>query len=111
MACTYAGARKPEHRHHHNYERMADIFGPDLLEKLNRKADAVKKRRTGHRGGGDPDLFVFKGDGKKDRFFVEVKHKDQLTLKEKVSFPLIEDFLGCEVKIARIYEEKSTARD
>jgi hypothetical protein len=104
VVLSYAGARNPRHTHHHNYQRMADIFGADLLERLNRKADAEKKRRTGNRAGGDPDLFVFKGDRKNDRFFVEVKYEDQLTQKQTVCFPLIERILECEVRAARIYQ-------
>lgn len=107
VVLSYAGARNPKHKHHLNYQRMANIFGANLLEKLNRKADAQKKRRTGSRAGGDPDLFVFKGDGKrkKDRFFVEVKYQDELTRKQKICFPLIERILECEVRIVRIYQD------
>jgi hypothetical protein len=85
---------------HPAYLRMAKIFGLEFLEELNRRADAAKKLKTGNRGGGDPDLFVYRGSGRKDRFFVEVKDKDQLTPKQLVAFPFIEEL--CPVKVVRI---------
>ena len=40
--------------------------------------------------------------GPTERFFVEVTDKDQLHANQFVTFPLIEDILGCEVRLARI---------
>lgn len=88
------------------YEQMVDIFGRDTLELLNAVADAVKIHYTGNRSGGDPDLFVFKGDGKKVRFFVEAKYKDSLIAKQRLCFPLIKKFLHCEVKGAQLHRNR-----
>jgi len=52
-------------------------------------------------GGGDPDLFVFNG---RERFFVEVKWKDHITEKQRVTFPFIESHCGVKIKIARNFE-------
>jgi hypothetical protein len=99
---SYPGARDPKHCHHHNYQRMADIFGEAKIEKLNETADKKIIQLKRNRGGGDPDLFVFKGDGKKECFFVEVKEADNLLDVQKLCFSLIEKHLECEVKICRI---------
>jgi hypothetical protein len=99
---SYPGARNQQHRHHHAYDRMARIFGFELLKTLNEQADKAKISLKGNRGGGDPDLFVFKGDGKKERFFVEVKENDPLLPVQKLCFPLIEKNLQCAVRICRI---------
>jgi hypothetical protein len=101
MLVSYPGKRR---RHHPAYERMVGIFGAARLECLNREADEQKRRLTGSAGGGDPDLFVYRGS---DRFFVEVKWRDQVTAKQKVTFPLIEDYCGVPVKIARILPHPS----
>ena len=65
----------------------------------------MRRKGSGNRGGGDPDLFVYKGDGKRTRFFVEVKHKDELQINQIVVFPLIEKILRCPVKLVRIYPQ------
>jgi hypothetical protein len=44
----------------------------ERVARLNLKADRAKRQMNqgqGTRGGGDPDLFMFKG---RERFFVEV---------------------------------------
>jgi hypothetical protein len=60
--------------------------------------------------GGDPDLFVYKGDGRRVRFFVEVKHNDKLNTNQEVVFPLIEKLLGCPVKLVRIYRQPTVPK-
>jgi hypothetical protein len=49
---------------------------------------------------------VYKGAGKTERFFVEVKEKEPLRDVQKLCFRLIEDKLGCDVKICRVYPEE-----
>jgi len=82
------------------YQRMEAIFGAASLADLNLRADAAKKKETGNRGGGDPDLFVYHPDDPPDRFFVEVKHHDHLTDKQRTTFPLIEEL--CPIVVARL---------
>lgn len=60
------------------YLRMEAIFGERELAELNELADAAKLKKTGNTAGGDPDLFAFRPEIPKDRFFVEVKHRDQI---------------------------------
>jgi len=106
MLLSYPGRRAKPHK---AYERMQEKFGAAMVERLNRRADAAKQAMnhgTGNRGGGDPDLFVFKG---RERFFVEVKWKDQLKAKQCVTFPLIEHYCNVPVKIVRIFERGPTA--
>jgi hypothetical protein len=81
---------------------MAALLDADLaaLDDLNKIADKGKIAATGNRGGGDPDLFVYK-PGTKERFFVEVKYKDQENAKQRVTFPIISKYKW-EVRIARI---------
>jgi hypothetical protein len=103
----FAGYRKgsrPElkGRPHKSFERMKDMFGENIIEKVVKLANAEKKEKYDLTpDGGDPDLFVFKHDGQQERFFVEVKKDDELNDKQKISFPIIESYL-CEVKIARV---------
>lgn len=73
----------------------------------------MKKRRfgTGLRKSPRPDLLVFKSNPK-TFFFVEVKRDtDKLSSAQKQFFPMIEEKLGCEVRIAylkaRLRKEKS----
>ncbi len=82
------------------YRRMEAIFGARVLAELNEEADIAKRERTGNRGGGDPDLFAFRPGAPADRFFVEVKHHDQITEKQRVTFPLIEQL--CPIIVARL---------
>jgi hypothetical protein len=82
------------------YTRMFEHFPPEQLEEFNRIADAAKIAATRNRGGGDPDLFVFRHAG--ERFFVEVKYRDRLGKNQIATFPLIESILRCEVKLARL---------
>ena len=90
---------------HPAYEHMVGVFGREKIEKLNQIADEAKRKRKDNRnlGGGDPDLFVFKGvNAQEERFFVEVKYKNQLTPNQRICFPLIDKRL-CEIKLIRIY--------
>jgi hypothetical protein len=98
---SYPGYRK---RRHPAYTQMAKLLGTELvaLDALNRIADKAKIAVTGNRGGGDPDLFVYKPDNS-ERFFVEVKWRDQLTSKQRVTFPIIRK-QKWEVKVIRIIE-------
>jgi hypothetical protein len=101
MLLSYRGRRRAAHA---AYKRMQDMFGEATVAGLNLKADHAKRQMDqgqGNRGGGDPDLFVFKG---RERFFVEVKWKDHITEKQRVTFPLIERYYGVRIKIARIFE-------
>ena len=68
-------------------------------EVLQERADQAKIDATGGARGGDPDLFVFRDS---EWFFVEVKDTDQLHAKQLVTFPLIEEVLGCDVRVARL---------
>jgi hypothetical protein len=101
MLVSYPGRRVAAHP---AYKRMRAVFGATTVEALNVEADRAKRqmdRGTGGRGGGDPDLFVFKG---RERFFVEVKWKDHITDKQLVTFPIIADHCDVEIKIVRIFE-------
>ena len=96
------------------YTRMFEYFDRDQLERFNAIADRKKiesdrkeikakrkKAKNPTRGGGDPDLFVVRGDG--SRFFVEVKGEgDKLRAKQGVVFPLIRKMLRCEVWLAQL---------
>ncbi len=98
MLVSYPGRRRQMVQ---AYRRMLDLFGEAKVDALNREADAAKRAMddgTGTRGGGDPDLFVF---NEHERFFVEVKWKDQLTAKQLVTFPLIEEHCA-PVRLARV---------
>jgi hypothetical protein len=90
------------------YRRMESIFGAQVLATLNEKADIAKEEMTGNRAGGDPDLFVFRTGVPKDRFFVEVKHHDQLIEKQRVTFPFIEQL--CPIVVARLVPTASARR-
>lgn len=94
-------------RNHDAYKLMCTHFAPEQIEEFNQQADEAKIRATGNRGGGDPDLFVFRDSG--ERFFVEVKEKDGLHRNQLVTFPLIESILGCVVRVARL-EPRAGAR-
>ncbi len=96
LLVAYPGKRE---RRHPAYERMVEHFGDAVLERLNRCADRRKIEYSKSRGGGDPDLFVFRG---RERFFVEVKWRDQITQKQSLTFPLIERHCQVPIKVARI---------
>jgi len=102
---SFPGKRRAQHS---AYVRMQRIFGAPTLARLNAAADRVKRQHAGNTGGGDPDLFVFHGQ---DRFFVEVKWRDQITDKQSATFPLIERMCKTEVRIARIYEARAPSND
>jgi hypothetical protein len=97
---------------HPAYRRMARIFGLERLNEFNNIAEKAKRRRKNgsNRGGGDPDLFVYKGNGRRIRFFVEAKHKDKLLTNQKVVFRLIKKHLRCPVKVFRIYSQATVQK-
>jgi hypothetical protein len=101
MLLSYPGRRRAANP---AYVRMQEKFGKATVEKLNVEADRAKLKRWGRRGGGDPDLFVFK---ERERFFVEVKWKDRIREKQCITFPLIERHCGVKVKIVRIVERQT----
>ena len=105
--CTSYPRLRREKPPHPAYLRLAGFFGLKRLNEFNDIAEPAKLRRkgSGNRGGGDPDLFVYRGDGKRTRFFVEVKHKDKLLTNQKVVFRLIRKHLRCPVKVVRIYSQ------
>jgi len=103
---SYPGLRKKTPLHP-AYKRMVGVFGRERIEKLNQLVDEAKRQGKDNRnlGGGDPDLFVFKGaNAQEERFFVEVKHKDPPTPNQRICFPLIAEHL-CEIKLVRIIAE------
>src|ERR1700722_19855170 len=77
ICASYPGLRG-EQPLHPAYRRMVRFFGLKQLNEFNTKAERAKRKHGWNMGGGDPDLFVYKGNGKRVRFFVEVKHKDKL---------------------------------
>jgi hypothetical protein len=96
---SFPGKRRSGHP---AFARMETFFGSDVLKELNASADDKKRKLTGNAGGGDPDLFVFRGP---EHFFAEVKWRDQITPKQSVTFPLIEQFCRSEVRVVRICEQ------
>lgn len=103
--CTSYPLLRREKPPHEAYLRLAGFFGLRQLEEFNHIAEKAKRRgkRSHNRGGGDPDLFVYRGNGRRVRFFVEAKHNDKLLRNQKIAFRLIEEILGCSVKVVRIY--------
>jgi hypothetical protein len=93
---SFPGKRR---RQHAAFIRMQCFFPYETLQSLNAAADVAKRMHTGSTAGGDPDLFVFRGP---ERFFVEVKWRDQITKKQSVTFPLIERLCKAEIRMARI---------
>lgn len=98
----YSGLRR-RNPPHPAFARMVEQFPEVDLNRLAEIGRAAKLRQCRAKGGsgGDPDLFVFR-HGSKERFFVEVKDKDALRCSQLVCFPIIEEHLGCEVKVVRI---------
>ena len=97
---SYPGKRGD---HHPAFVRMEQMFGKTTVAELNGRADEAKRLQTDGRGGGDPDLFVFRDT---ERFFVEVKWRDKISEKQIVAFPIIEQVCNVEVMIARISSVK-----
>lgn len=106
ICASYPGLRR-QRPVHSAYRQMIKIFGFGRLEAFNRKAEAAKLRliKGRNRGGGDPDLFVYRANGKRVRFFVEVKHEDSLLENQKIVFPLMRMYL-CPVRVVRIYPKR-----
>ncbi len=103
MLLSFPGLRR---RCHPGFMRMLEMFDPEAVFELIHAAEDEKRGLPGNLGGGDPDLFVFKENGGQKRFFVEAKHKDKLSPKQKACFKLIEKLLGCDVVIGQIMEKK-----
>lgn len=91
-------ARHPAFKRIHEHFPGADLNG------LAEEARGLKRQYCSSGGGGDPDLFVYK-PGTRERFFVEVKYRDQLHCNQHVSFPLIERDL-CDVVLVRLQPVK-----
>lgn len=84
---------------HPAYKRMVTKFGLENIEELNQRIKHAKEGRgISNHGGGDPDLFIF---NEEEWFFVEAKHRDDLTLNQQISFPYIDQLL-CPVRIVRL---------
>jgi hypothetical protein len=92
--------RNPPHR---AFQRVQEHFPEVDLNEVAEYARLAKidQCRKGGGGGGDPDLFVFRR-GTSDRFFVEAKNKDTLKCNQLVCFRIIEERLGCLVKVVRV---------
>jgi hypothetical protein len=86
---------------HPAFARIQAHFPNIDLHALAEAARLEKIAKCGNTGGGgDPDLFVFRWSG--ERFFVEVKDRDQLKCNQRVCFRLIEERLACPVKVVRV---------
>ena len=88
-------------KNHPAFRRMQEHFPKIDLNEVAEDAQRAKLERCRSGGGGDPDLFVFR-PGSEDRFFVEAKDEDTLHCSQLVCFPIIEEHLGCVVKLVRI---------
>lgn len=106
ICASYPGLRR-ERPLHPAYQRMARIFGLEQLEEFNAIAEEEKRKHGRNRGGGDPDLFVYKGNGRRVRSFVEVKHKDKLHTNQRIVFRLIRKHLGCPVHVIHIHPKNA----
>jgi hypothetical protein len=106
ICASYPGLRR-EKPLHPAYQRMAQVFGFERLNKFNAIAEEEKRKHGRNRGGGDPDMFVYKGNGRRVRFFVEVKHKDKPHTNQKIVFHLIRKHLGCPVYLIHIHPKKA----
>lgn len=93
------------------YLNMTKVFDSERLAKLHVMAAAKRKARGLRSAGGDPDLFVQCRGNPLDRFFVEVKledltgarpYRDKLNQQQLILFPLIEDILACDVRLATV---------
>jgi hypothetical protein len=108
ILAMFPAARK---RRDGSYLTMVWAFGEELLEKFNAIADQEKLKAGRSRHGGDPDLFVQNPKRITDKFFIEVKledftgrrrYQDALNENQKIVFPLIEEHLKCQVRLARV---------
>ena len=98
-----------QQRRNRAYVRIEREFGPELMDRFHKEA-AGKRKESGLRAaGGDPDLFVKHLRNATDKFFVEVKltdavrrHKDTLNEQQLLLFPLIEEMLKCDVRVASV---------
>lgn len=87
------------------FQRVSRFFADAQINELVRRADDVRRSNGLTRHGGDPDLFVY-SEGGTERFFVEVKDVgDRLRPSQLLCFPLIEEVLGCDVRIVHVEPE------
>jgi hypothetical protein len=99
------------------YKWMEEVFGTGRLEEFHRKVADARAEYGVNGAGGDPDLFVQADAG--DRFFVEVKmeyrsntkrFRDSLNDQQRIVFPLIEQVLGCRVRVAKVFLQDEAVR-
>jgi hypothetical protein len=105
---NFPSARKERDQ---SYLKMIEVFGEKKIDKFIFFVEKKKKKYGLRRNGGDPDLFVQNILNPSDRFFVEVKaedftgrrrYRDKLTNQQHLVFPLIEKYLKCRVRIAKV---------
>lgn len=110
-AFTLAMFPRARRKGDHSYLKMVDVFGEKTVEVFNKIVEKQKKKVNLVSHGGDPDLFVQDPENPNDRFFVEVKaeefthvhyYKDNLNDQQCLVFPLIEKYLKCQVRLARV---------
>ena len=104
----FPGARK---RRDPSYLIMVDVFGEEIIRNFIATVELKKNAKGLRRNGGDPDLFVQNPQNPNERFFVEVKaedltrkrpYRDKLNEQQLLVFPLIENHLQCDVRIAKV---------
>lgn len=93
--------RRLRRANHPAFTRMQEHFPTVDLNQLAEEARRAKRDESRSGGGGDPDLFVFRPNSG-ERFFVDAKDADTLKPNQLVCFPIIEERLGCLVKVVRI---------
>ena len=104
----FPGARQKRDQ---SYLNMVEVFGMRMIEEFIAIVEERKKQEGLPRHGGDPDLFVQHPQNRIDKFFVEVKaedftgtrrYEDKLNKQQLLVFPLIENHLKCEVRLAKV---------
>jgi len=93
------------------YRRIIDAFGADVIRDFDQIAKQKRLDAGFRSAGGDPDLFVRHRTDRDLRFFVEVKredftktpvYRDTFGDQQLLLFPLIEKYLKCSVRVARV---------
>ena len=82
------------------FKIICQTFGEKQVRLLIEEADKAFRSLGKRIASGDPDLFIYRNNGK-ENFFVEVKENDQITDNQKLLFPIIQKYL-CPVYIARV---------
>jgi hypothetical protein len=94
-----------------SYLEMIEVFGKKKIDNFISIAEQEKKKYGLRRNGGDPDLFIQNIHNPSDKFFVEVKaqdftkrrrYQDKLNNQQHLVFPLIEEYLKCQVRLANL---------